>query len=151
MTAAAIVLATLIKGIVILTFVSLVVAFSVWAERRIIGRMQARIGPNRVGPFGLLQPFADIIKLFFKEDFTPPAANRFLFFIAPISAVMIAFITLTVLPFGPRLPVDFDTSSFPGLLLYHLATPVLSDLDNALLFLLAVSGVGILTIIFGGW
>src|SRR6476469_3605903 len=95
------VLWALIKIVVILFGLLGVVSYLTYAERKIAGHMQARTGPNRVGPFGLLQPIADVAKLFFKEEFIPAGANVVIFHIAPILAVVPALVTLSVVPIGP--------------------------------------------------
>ncbi len=108
------------------------VAFATYLERKISAFMQARLGPMRVGPWGLLQPIADGIKLLTKEDFIPEKADRWIFFIAPYIAVAAAFIVFAVIPFGP----DWA---------------VITDINIGLLFVLAVSSVGVLALILAGW
>ncbi|MCL4303430.1 MAG: NADH-quinone oxidoreductase subunit NuoH [Anaerolineae bacterium] len=102
-----------------------------WLERKIIARIQDRIGPNRAGPFGLLQAVADMIKMFTKEDITPAAADRIVYNIAPGLAMISAIMTFAVIPFAP---------GFVG-----------SDLNVALLYIVAVGGLGTLSILMGGW
>jgi NADH-quinone oxidoreductase subunit H len=102
-----------------------------WLERKIIARIQDRIGPNRAGPFGLLQAVADMIKMFTKEDITPTAADRVVYNIAPGLAMISAIMTFAVIPFAP---------GFVG-----------SDLNVALLYIVAVGGLGTLAILMGGW
>src|SRR5262245_30493220 len=108
------------------------VAYATYLERKISAFMQARLGPMRVGPWGLLQPIADGIKLLTKEDFIPENADRWIFFIAPYIAVVAAFIVLAVVPFGP----DWA---------------VITDVNIGVLFVLAVSSVGVLALILAGW
>src|SRR6266550_5603292 len=108
------------------------VAYATYLERKISAFMQARLGPMRVGPWGLLQPIADGIKLLLKEDFVPENADRWLFFVAPYIAVAAAFIVFAVIPFGP----DWA---------------VITDINIGLLFVLAVSSVGVLALILAGW
>jgi NADH-quinone oxidoreductase subunit H len=108
------------------------VAYATYLERKISAFMQARLGPMRVGPWGLLQPIADGIKLLTKEDFIPDKADRWIFFFAPYIAVASAFIVLAVIPFGP----DWG---------------VITDVNIGLLFVLAVSSVGVLALILAGW
>ena len=91
----------LVKIVIILNGMLGVVSYLIFAERKIAGHMQARTGPNRVGPFGLLQPIADVVKLFFKEEFIPAEANKVIFHIAPMLAVVPALVTFSVVPFGP--------------------------------------------------
>ncbi len=116
----------------LVTIVALWVAYATYLERKISAFMQARLGPMRVGPWGLLQPIADGIKLLTKEDFIPDKADRGIFFIAPYIAVAAAFIVLAVIPFAP----DWG---------------VITDVNIGLLFVLAVSSVGVLALILAGW
>jgi NADH-quinone oxidoreductase subunit H len=116
----------------VVTLVALWVAYATYLERKISAFMQARLGPMRVGPWGLLQPIADGIKLLTKEDFIPEKADRWIFFFAPYIAVAAAFITFSVIPFGP----DWA---------------VITDVNIGLLFVLAVSSVGVLALILAGW
>ncbi len=108
------------------------VAYATYLERKISAFMQARLGPMRVGPWGLLQPIADGLKLLTKEDFVPGNADRWIFFVAPYIAVVAAFIVLAVVPFGP----DWA---------------VITDVNIGVLFVLAVSSVGVLALILAGW
>jgi len=116
----------------VVTLVAVWVAYATYLERKISAFMQARLGPMRVGPWGLLQPIADGIKLLTKEDFIPEKADRWIFFFAPYIAVAAAFITFSVIPFGP----DWA---------------VITDVNIGLLFVLAVSSVGVLALILAGW
>src|ERR671912_895475 len=116
----------------IVTLVAGWVAYATYLERKISAFMQARLGPMRVGPWGLLQPIADGIKLLTKEDFIPENADRWIFFFAPYIAVAAAFITFSVVPFGP----DWA---------------VIADVNIGLLLVLAVSSVGVLALILAGW
>jgi NADH-quinone oxidoreductase subunit H len=116
----------------VVTLVALWVAYATYLERKISAFMQARLGPMRVGPWGLLQPIADGIKLLTKEDFIPEKADRWLFFCAPYIAVAAAFIVFAVIPFGP----DWA---------------VITDVNIGVLFVLSVSSVGVLALILAGW
>jgi NADH-quinone oxidoreductase subunit H len=116
----------------IVTLIALWVAYATYLERKISAFMQARLGPMRVGPWGLLQPIADGIKLLTKEDFIPEKADRWLFFCAPYIAVAAAFIVFAVIPFGP----DWA---------------VITDVNIGILFVLSVSSVGVLALILAGW
>ena len=122
---------TLVKIVLIAVPLILGVAYMTFAERKIIGWMQVRIGPNRVGPFGLLQPFADVFKLIFKEIVVPTGANRYLFFIAPMLALAPALAAWAVVPFADGL--------------------VLADVNAGLLYLLAMTSIGVYGIILAGW
>ncbi len=87
--------------LVAFTVVMTMVAYTVLAERRILGFIQGRLGPNRVGPGGLLQPIADLLKFIFKEDIVPDKSTRFVYFLAPVIVTMAALMTIVVYPFGP--------------------------------------------------
>src|SRR6476469_1019317 len=116
----------------VVTLVALWVAYATYLERKISAFMQARLGPMRVGPWGLLQPIADGLKLLTKEDFVPEKADRWIFFFAPYIAVASAFIVFSVIPFGP----DWA---------------VIGDVYIGLLLVLAVSSVVVLALSLAGW
>lgn len=116
---------------VILGPLILSVAYLTYAERKVIGWIQNRNGPNRVGPLGLLQPFADVFKLLFKEVVLPANANRFLFLIAPLLALMPALAAWAVIPFGEGM--------------------VLADINAGLLYVLAMTSLGVYGVILAGW
>ena len=128
------------KAVVIFVFLVVMTLFAIYAERRVVARMQQRIGPNRVGPFGLLQSLADGIKLALKEDIIPKAADRAVFVLAPIVSATAAFLSFAVIPFGP------DVTIFG-----HRTALQLTDLPVAVLYVLAVASVGIYGIVLAGW
>jgi NADH-quinone oxidoreductase subunit H len=130
----------LIKAVMIFVILVLLTLFNIWWERRVVARMQHRIGPNVHGPFGLLQSLADGVKLALKEDIIPTAADKAVFLIAPILATVPAFVTFSVIPFGPE--VDF----------FGTHTPLqLTDMPVAVLFVMAIASIGIYGIVLGGW
>src|SRR2546421_9274801 len=97
----------LVGILVAFTVVMTVVAYTVLAERRVLGFIQGRVGPNRVGPGGLLQPLADLLKFIFKEDIVPDKSTRFVYFLAPTIATTAALMTMVVYPFGPDVHLPF--------------------------------------------
>lgn len=122
---------TMAKIVSILVPLILCVAYLTLAERKIIGFMQVRIGPNRVGFKGLLQPFADVFKLIFKEIIIPSGANKFLFIVAPVLTIMPALAAWAVVPFSPEL--------------------VLANVDASLLFIMAITSMGVYGVVVAGW
>src|SRR2546427_9460771 len=121
----------LLKVVVVFGGVMGAVAYLSWLERKLIARVQMRPGPTRVGPFGLLQPIADGLKFLFKEDVIPTGANKFLYIAAPVVSLVPALLSFSVIPFGPWLQV--------------------TDLSVGLLFIFAVTSLGVYGIALGGW
>jgi NADH-quinone oxidoreductase subunit H len=129
-----------IKLGVVLVVLLLAAGYLVWVERKLIGRLQVRYGPNRAGPFGLLQLMADLIKLATKEDTVPGAADKTIFLLAPAVVGVTAMLIFAVIPFG---------NSFT---LYGRPIPmVITDLNVALLFVIALSSLGVYGVVLGGW
>lgn len=117
-----------------------VAAYSTWGERKVAAALQDRIGPNRAGPFGLLQPLADGGKFFFKEDFTPTGADRFLFILGPSLTMFISLITGAVIPWGKTLNI--------GGVSYDLQV---ANIDVGVLFLIGMVSIGVYGLMIGGW
>lgn len=113
-----------------------------WLERKVAGHIQVRLGPWRVGPHGVLQPFADMVKLLIKEDVVPEKADRFLFKLAPFMAMIPAFAVFVAIPIGDKFTVPFIEKEVS---LY------IADMNVGILYVLAIGGLGIYGIIFGGW
>jgi len=130
----------LIKVVAIFLFLVLLTLFTIWFERRVVARMQHRPGPNRVGPFGLLQSLADGLKLAFKEDIRPVLADKWVYFLAPVISAVPAFLAFSVIPLGP------EVSIFGERTLLQLA-----DLPVGLLVVLACSSMGVYGIVLSGW
>jgi NADH-quinone oxidoreductase subunit H len=125
-----------VKVVGVFAFLMISVLFIIWLERRIVAFMQTRIGPNRVGPFGLLQSLADGVKLFFKEDVRPTSADRVLYVLAPVVMMVPAFLSVAVLPFG---------------LYFGSERAQLTDLNVGILFILAMSSLQVYGIVLAGW
>ncbi|GAA1362542.1 MULTISPECIES: NADH-quinone oxidoreductase subunit NuoH [Catellatospora] len=130
----------LIKVVGVFVFLVVMTLFTIWYERRVVARMQVRPGPNRHGPFGLLQSLADGLKLAFKEDIMPLKADKVVFFLAPVISTVCAFTAFSIMPFGPFVSM------------FGVRTPLqLTDISVAVLLVLACSGMGIYGIVLGGW
>jgi NADH-quinone oxidoreductase subunit H len=130
----------LIKIVAVFAFLVVMTLFAIWYERRVVARMQVRPGPNRNGPFGLLQSLADGLKLAFKEDIMPALADKPVYFIAPVISTVWAFTAFSVIPFGPIVSI------------FGHNTPLqLTDLSVAVLVVLACSSLGIYGVVLGGW
>ena len=134
------ILASVIKSAVVLVVLLTAVAYTVWLERKVVGRMQNRWGPTRVGPFGLLQPAADGIKFLFKEDLTPPHVYKPLYIAAPLIAVIFALTSIAVIPFGNA--ITLFGYSFPF---------QITDVNTGLLLILGVTSIGVYGVALAGW
>ncbi|MGF7180004.1 NADH-quinone oxidoreductase subunit NuoH [Tunturiibacter psychrotolerans] len=132
-------LLSILKVVVVLVLTLMAVAYTVLLERKFLGRIQNRWGPSRVGPFGLMQPMADGIKLFLKEDLLPIAAERPLFIIAPIIALACSLISISVVPFG-------QVTRVKGVDIFQIA-----DLNIGLLVILGITSIGVYGIALSGW
>jgi NADH-quinone oxidoreductase subunit H len=130
----------LVKIAVVFGLMLLSVAYLTWLERKVISDFQVRLGPMRVGPHGLLQPIADGLKLMFKEDIIPQAADRTIYILAPTLALIPAFISFAVIPFGDRLRLFGQSIDM-----------VIADVNIGLLYLFGVASLGVYGIVLGGW
>jgi len=133
----------LIKGVIILLIFGitlLIATYSTYAERKVAAFIQDRIGPNRAGPFGLLQPIADAGKMFFKEDFIPSQANKWLFILGPSAAMLAATMTSAVVPFGGEMELFGTKFNIQGV-----------DANIGVLYVFAVVALGVYGIMIGGW
>ena len=129
-----------VKLSVVLILLLTCAAYRLWDERKLLGRMQARYGPNRAGRYGLLQPMVDVIKLITKEDTVPEGASKIIFLLAPGVVALTALLIFAVIPFGRNIT------------LWGRPVPlVITDLNIGLLFVLALSSIGVYGIALGGW
>lgn len=136
--------AMLVKILVVFGLTMLIVAYATWAERKVIGHMQTRLGPMLTGWHGLLQPIADGIKLFFKEDIIPTQASKIPFILAPMMILIPSLITIAVIPFGSDLVVNVGGKAY--------AIPLqITDLNIGILYILAMAGLGVYGITLAGW
>jgi NADH-quinone oxidoreductase subunit H len=144
--------------------VLMIVAYTVLAERKVLGWIQGRIGPNRVGPWGVLQPFADLLKFIFKEDLVPDKSTKFIYFLAPLVALTCALLPIVVYPFGPRLtdPLSWlvpyvKDISYVGDAVAWIAVQAqnmpltIARIDVGVLFVLGITSVGVYGIALAGW
>jgi NADH-quinone oxidoreductase subunit H len=133
-------LVSLIKIAVVFGIFMTTLAYLQWVERKVLAHIQSRTGPLRVGPHGLLQPMADVIKLLTKEDLLPPYVNKFFFLLAPFIAVSLALVSISVIPFGPEINL-FGTRTLMQI----------SDLNVGILFILAIGAVSVYGVALAGW
>lgn len=131
---------SLIKSAVVAFVLMTTLAYLQWIERKVIAHIQLRVGPRRVGPHGLLQPLADVIKLLTKEDLLPSHVNKVFYFLAPFIAVFFALIAISVIPFGTEIHVGSFTTEMQ-----------LTDLNIGVLFILGLSGMGVYGVALAGW
>jgi NADH-quinone oxidoreductase subunit H len=148
-----VIIISVVKIAVVMVVLLTVVAYTVLMERKVLGFIQLRYGPNRVGPWGLLQPLADLIKLMFKEDFTPPGANKILFMMAPVITAAAAFLPFAVIPFAANLlPPEITLYGYKiNLTVAALNQGVIADTNIGLLYIFAVSSLGVYGAVLGGW
>jgi NADH-quinone oxidoreductase subunit H len=139
------------KVLTAFVFVLLTVAYATYAERKIIGHMQVRLGPMRTGWHGLLQPIADGVKLFFKEEIIPSQASTFAFLVAPLIALIPAFITFAVIPFGGVIEVAGYKIPLQIAAYYDSAAGQVFDVNVGVLYILAMSSLGVYGIVLAGW
>ncbi|GBC62602.1 NADH-quinone oxidoreductase subunit NuoH [Desulfonema ishimotonii] len=130
----------MVKMALVLGVLLFLAAYLVWAERKLLGRLQVRLGPNRAGKFGLLQPIADAVKMLCKEDIVPDAADRMIFLLAPAVVAITALMMFAVVPFGP--PIILWGREIPL---------VISDINVAILYVFALSSLGVYGVALGGW
>ncbi|GAA2329957.1 NADH-quinone oxidoreductase subunit NuoH [Saccharopolyspora halophila] len=130
----------LIKVVAIFAFLVVMTLLTIWAERRVIGRMQHRPGPNRAGPFGMLQSLADGLKLAFKEDIRPVMADKWVYFLAPVISATPALVAFSVIPIGPEVTIFGERTALQ-----------LVELPVGLLVVLASASIGVYGIVLAGW
>jgi len=144
------ILLSVIKAVIVFAVLMTTLAYLQWVERKVIAHIQVRPGPYRVGPHGLLQPLADVIKLITKEDLLPPYVNKPFYLAAPFLAITMALLSISVIPFGPKLnigPIDLGPLHIPA----FSTLMQLTDLNIGVLFILASSSLGVYGIALAGW
>jgi len=143
-------IAMVAKVLVAFVFVLLTVAYATYAERKIIGHMQVRLGPMRTGWHGLLQPIADGVKLFFKEEIIPSQSSKFAFLIAPLVALIPAFISFAVIPFGDQVTI-FGYQIPLQIAGYYDQAGNIFDINIGVLYILAMASLGVYGVVLAGW
>ncbi|MYC99754.1 MAG: NADH-quinone oxidoreductase subunit NuoH [Gammaproteobacteria bacterium] len=133
-------IAAAVKVLAVFTALMVAIMYATWAERRLSAFIQDRLGPNRVGPFGLLQPIADGLKNIIKEETDPATASRFFFVLGPMLSIMPALVTFAVIPFAAPLPTPWGTVDM-----------IIADLPVGVLYILAIGSLGVYGIFLGGW
>src|ERR1051325_4818576 len=131
---------SIIKAAIVAFVLLTTLAYLQWLERKVLAHIQLRVGPRRVGPHGLLQPLADVIKLITKEDMLPSHVNKVFYFLAPFLAVTFALISISVIPFGPVINIGGIRTGME-----------LTDLNIGILFILGISGMGVYGVALAGW
>ncbi|HEX2768918.1 MAG TPA: NADH-quinone oxidoreductase subunit NuoH [Geobacteraceae bacterium] len=139
------------KVITVFVFLILTVAYATYAERKIIGHMQIRLGPMRTGWHGLLQPIADGIKLFFKEEIAPLQVSKFVFFLAPFMALVPAYAAFAVIPFGDTIEISGYKIPLQIAAYYDPVLGKVEDVNVGVLYVLAMSSLGVYGIVLAGW
>jgi NADH-quinone oxidoreductase subunit H len=134
------ILATIVKCVIIIGALLTVFAYMTLIERRVIARFQSRLGPNRAGPFGVMQPLADAIKMIFKEQIIPTRAKIFVYMMAPCLSIFVALVAFAVVPLGASL------GSLPA-----IWNPLIADVNVGILYILAISSLAVYGIVLGGW
>ena len=130
----------ILKAVAIFAMLVVLTLFTIWWERRVVSRMQNRIGPNRVGPQGLLQSLMDGFKLAFKEEIIPKSAHVAVYWIAPVISATAAFLAFAVIPFGPTVSI------------FGVETPLqLTDFPVSVLYVLAIASIGVYGLVLAGW
>src|SRR5512136_3485143 len=132
----------IVKCVVVFAVLMIVVAYLTWLERKVLGHIQIRYGPNRCGPFGLLQPFSDAVKAFFKEDLVPEQSDKVIFVMAPMISIIAAISIFAVIPFGNQFTI-------PGT--DWVVKLRLADIDVGLLYIFGLASIGEYGIVLGGW
>src|ERR1700756_1403492 len=131
---------TVVKALIVFAVLMTTLAYLQWVERKVIAHIQVRPGPYRVGPHGLLQPLADVVKLITKEDLVPPYANKVFYLMAPFLAITMALLSISVIPFGPAIQIGPVRTWMQ-----------MTDLNIGVLFILAVSSMGVYGVALAGW
>src|SRR5689334_18926385 len=133
--------ATIVKSAVVILALLTAFAYMTLIERRVVAKMQGRLGPNRAGPFGLFQPLADAMKMVFKEQIVPAQAKKAIYLVAPVISVVVALSAFAVIPIGnswnPKAPSIWD--------------PLIGDINVGLLWILSISSLAVYGIVLGGW
>lgn len=145
-------IASAVKSVILVGVLLTAFAYMTYLERKVMAFLQVRVGPDRAGPFGLLQPAADGLKLLFKEELIPAQADKFMFVLAPIITVIPALVIMAVVPFGPDIPVCWPTQVNPTWNWVCYLVPLqITDLNVGILFVLSVASIAVYGIVLAGW